>query len=95
MQPFVIIHIGFTQKKGGIIDVLPNLADDVKKGELIAKVYNVFGEVKEEILADKDGIVIGKNIRPNCDAGTRVLHLGVNVIDPEPENIPGHKKFKE
>lgn len=82
-------------KKGGIIDVLPKLADNVKKGELIAKVYNVFGEVKEGILADKDGIVIGKNIRPNCDAGTRVLHLGVNVIDPEPENIPGHKKFKE
>lgn len=82
-------------KKGGIIDVLPKLADNVKKGELIAKVYNVFGEVKEEIIADKDGIVIGKNISPNCDAGTRVLHLGVNVIDPEPENIPGHENFKE
>jgi predicted deacylase len=82
-------------KKGGIVDVIPKLADEIKNGQVIAKVYNVFGEVKEEIKADRDGIVIGKNIRPNCDAGTRILHLGVNVIDPEPENIPGHKDFKE
>jgi predicted deacylase len=80
-------------KRGGIIDVFPKLADEVKKGQLIAKVYDVFGQVKEEIYADCSGVVIGKNIRPNCDAGTRVLHLGVNIIEPEPENIPGHDEF--
>lgn len=71
--------------KGGIIDVLPELTSRVKEGELIAKVYDVFGQVKEEIFADRSGIVIGKNIRPNCEAGTRVLHLGVNFIEPELE----------
>jgi predicted deacylase len=79
---------------GGIIEVLPKLADLVKKGEVIAKVYDVFGQVEELIHADKSGIVIGKNVLPNCDAGARVLHLGVNLIEPEPEDIPGHDEFE-
>lgn len=64
-------------RKGGIVDVLPNLADFVQKNQVIAKIYNVFGEVKEEMKADSDGIVIGKNTSPNCDAGTKILHLGM------------------
>jgi predicted deacylase len=80
--------------KGGIIDVLPGLTDEVKAGEIIAKVYDVFGQVKEEIIADRSGVVIGKNVRPNCDAGTRVLHLGVNFIEPDTEDIPGHEDYE-
>jgi predicted deacylase len=80
-------------EKGGLIDVFPNLADEVKKDQVIAKVYDVFGHVKEKIVSDRNGVVIGKNTRPNCDAGTRVLHLGVNLIDPNPELIPGHDDF--
>lgn len=82
-------------KKGGIVDVLPKLADKVKSGELIAIVYDVFGQIKEEIKANKAGVVIGKNIRPNCDAGTRILHLGVSIFEPDTENIPGHEDFDE
>jgi predicted deacylase len=82
-------------KRGGIIDVLPQLADKVRKGQVIAKVYDVFGQVREEILADRSGIVIGKNVNPKADAGTRVLHLGVHIIDPEPENIPGHESYDD
>lgn len=81
-------------KTGGIVDVMPNLADVVRKGDVIAIVYDVFGNIKEEIVANRSGIVIGKNVRPNCDAGTRVLHLGVNMIDPEPEDIPGHEDYE-
>lgn len=81
-------------KRGGIVDVLPNLADRVTKGEIIAKVYDVFGHVQENIKADKSGVVIGKNVRPNCDSGTRILHLGVDLIEPEPEDIPGHDEYE-
>jgi len=82
-------------KRGGIVDVLPKLADQVKEGQVIAKVYDVFGHVQEKIVADRSGVVIGKNVRPNCDSGTRILHLGVDMINPMPENIPGHAEFKE
>ncbi|MCT4642962.1 MAG: M14 family metallopeptidase [Bacteriovoracaceae bacterium] len=80
-------------KNGGIVDVNVKLADKVKKGQCIAKVFNVFGQIKEEVLADRDGIVIGKNVNPNCEAGTRIVHLGVNLIDPLPEDIPGSDEF--
>ena len=62
---------------GGIIYVLPGLTDEVKKGQIIAKVYDVFGELKEEIVSDEDGVVIGKSTHPACEAGTRFLHIGI------------------
>jgi predicted deacylase len=82
-------------KRGGIVDVIPKLADEIKSGQVIAKVYDVFGHVRETIKADRSGIVIGKNVRPNCDAGTRILHLGVSIFEPESEDIPGHDDFDE
>lgn len=81
--------------KGGIVDVFPKLADKVKAGDVIAKVYDVFGQVKEVIKTNKTGVVIGKNVRPNCDAGTRIIHLGVNIFEPNTETIPGHDDFDE
>lgn len=82
-------------KRGGVVDVFPRLADFVKEGQVIARVYDVFGQVKEEVKANQSGIVIGKNIRPNCDAGTRILHLGVNIMEPRPEMVPGAEEFDE
>jgi predicted deacylase len=80
---------------GGIIDIYPKLADRVKKGEVIAKIYNIFGELKQDLLADRSGIVIGKNFSPNCEDGSRILHIGVDIIDPQPEDIPGSDEFTE
>ena len=48
-------------KTGGIIDVIVKLADKVSEGQTIAYVYDVFGQVKEEVKADRSGVVIGKN----------------------------------
>ena len=77
-------------KKGGIVDVLPSLRDIVKKGEVIAYVYDVFGGIKEEVISSRTGIVIGKNVSPNCLAGARLVHLGVDEIEPDPEDIPAN-----
>lgn len=79
--------------KGGIVDVLPNLCDEIHAGQTLAYVYDHFGHIKEEINAPERGIVIGKNILPNCDAGTEVLHLGVQRMQADPKDIPGHQKF--
>ena len=74
--------------QGGIVDVLPNLADTIKKGDLIARIYDAFGHLKSEICADDAGIVIGKNVSPHCSAGARILHLGINEIEPMPDTLP-------
>ncbi|HMQ10335.1 MAG TPA: succinylglutamate desuccinylase/aspartoacylase family protein [Oligoflexia bacterium] len=79
--------------RGGIVDVLPNLTDEIKAGQVIAHVYNVFGEIKEKVTTNKSGIVIGKNVIPNCDAGSRLLHIGVDYIKPKANNIPGNNAY--
>ncbi len=82
-------------KKGGIVDVFPKLTDKVKKSEVIANIYDVFGDVREQIKSDVDGVVIGKNVSPSCDAGTRILHLGTHIMEPMPETVPGTDEFEE
>lgn len=69
-------HWIYTQH-GGVIDVLPKLTEKVKKDQVIARVFDVFGDLRSEITSDSDGVVIGKNTRPSVEAGTRILHLGI------------------
>ena len=64
-------------QEGGLLTVQVNLKDRVKKGELIAKVYNPFGDLVRAYFAPEDGIVIGKSTNPvNMDGG-RIIHLGI------------------
>src|SRR5690606_7441064 len=63
--------------QGGVLRVAPNLVDNVDKGEPIARVSNIFGELTAEYHAPQKGVVIGKSINPVCDTGSRILHLGV------------------
>lgn len=62
---------------GGILDVIPKLTEIIKPGDLVANIYDVFGELKAEVLADQAGVVIGKTTAPACEAGSRILHLGI------------------
>lgn len=80
--------------KGGIVDVTVKLASRVEKGQVTAIIYDIYGREKEKVISDRSGVVIGKNIRPNCDAGTRLVHLGVDIIEAESEDIPGHDDFE-
>ncbi len=65
--------------QGGLVDVYPELADFVEQGEVVARVYNVFGDVLETYQAPESGIVIGKNTYPVNQTGGRILHLGIPV----------------
>lgn len=67
--------------RSGVIDVTPGLTDIVEKGDIIARVYDVFGNLECEITAPARGVVIGKNVNPVCESGTRVLHLGITKED--------------
>lgn len=62
---------------GGLLTVHPKVTDLVKKGERIATMRNIFGDVIKEYSAPEDGIVIGKSVSPINQTGGRVLHLGI------------------
>jgi len=62
---------------GGIMTVHPKVTQLVKKGELLATMRNIFGDVVKEYLAPEDGIIIGKSVSPVNQTGGRILHLGI------------------
>ncbi len=64
-------------KTGGVLEVYPETNSVIRKGDLIARIKNIFGGVVDEIRAIVSGICIGKSSNPVASAGDRVLHLGV------------------
>ena len=62
---------------GGLLTVHVDLTQILKKGERIASIRDVFGNLVKEYYAPEDGIVIGKSIGPVNQTGGRILHLGI------------------
>ena len=62
---------------GGLLTVIVELRQLLKKGEKIAELRNVFGTKIQEYFAPEDGIVIGKSVSPVNQTGGRILHLGI------------------
>ncbi|CAG8516517.1 2914_t:CDS:10 [Ambispora leptoticha] len=77
-------------KRGGILNVLPDVNTWVKKNEPIATLHSVFGNLVETYYAPEDGIVIGKEMDPVCQSGQRILHLGVVMDKFEAQVDDGH-----
>ncbi len=63
--------------EGGILEVFPAVGSFVQKGELIAEVRNIFGQLNRQYVAPEYGVVIGKGIDPISPTGGRILHLGI------------------
>ncbi|MFK7924915.1 MAG: succinylglutamate desuccinylase/aspartoacylase family protein [Bacteroidia bacterium] len=63
--------------RGGLLNIPVNLTQRVKKGDLIANLRDVFGNLVSEYFAPEDGIVIGKSVSPVNQSGGRILHLGI------------------
>ncbi len=64
-------------EEGGILQVLPDVASIVRKGEKIAIIRNLFGDILKEYYAEENGVVIGKSTHPVAPTGSRILHLGI------------------
>jgi predicted deacylase len=62
---------------GGLLQVHVALLERLEKGQLIASLRNVFGEITKEYHAPEKGVVIGKSISPVNQSGGRILHLGI------------------
>merc|ERR1712034_233938 len=71
--------MGMYTRCGGLLDVYPLVNAFVKKGDLIGRVKNIFGNISEEIYAPEDGMVVGKSSNPVAFAGDRVIHLGIHT----------------
>ncbi len=66
---------------GGILRVHPSITDFVKKGDTIASLFDIFGDLKKTYIAPEDGIVIGKSVNPVNQTGGRILHLGTDIVE--------------
>ncbi len=63
-------------KNGGILRVFPGLTDEIKKGETIATISDIYGNKIETIVCPNDAVVVAKATNPVCEVGSRVMHLG-------------------
>ncbi len=71
--------------RGGLLDVFPEVCDRVKAGQVVARVSDMFGDTMCEYTVPEDGIVVGKSVNPVNQAGSRILHLGIEGV---PEDYP-------
>lgn len=61
----------------GVIRFLAEPGDIVKKGQIVAKIYNAFGEKQETLFALRDGIVLGHEDSSAGFPGLPVIVFGV------------------
>lgn len=62
---------------GGLLTVHVDLVQKIEKGELIATLKDVFGNVVKNYHAPESGVIIGKNVSPVNHTGGRIVHLGI------------------
>ncbi len=78
-------------RAAGILTVKPSVAAWVKRGEVVAEIHSVWGDLVDSVVADRDAIVVGKSTNPVCNTGDRVLHLGVCEQRFEAKADDGHQ----
>ncbi|HUT31526.1 MAG TPA: succinylglutamate desuccinylase/aspartoacylase family protein [Sedimentisphaerales bacterium] len=61
----------------GIIRFLANPGDIVKKGQVVAKIYNTFGKLMETMLSQDEGIVLGYSDSSVAFPGAPIMAFGV------------------
>mmetsp|Transcript_4384 Transcript_4384/g.9647 ORF Transcript_4384/g.9647 Transcript_4384/m.9647 type:complete len:453 (+) Transcript_4384:530-1888(+) len=61
---------------GGILRVPPKVNTWVTKGDVLAYVQNLFGDIIKTYRCELDGIVVGKSTNPICSTGDRIVHIG-------------------
>ncbi len=63
---------------GGLLEVYPENVSILNKGDVIAKIKNVFGEtLKEFVVPEGPCVIVGKSTNPVCFTGGRIVHIGI------------------
>ena len=64
----------------GIIRFYTGAGDRVKKGQMIAKIYNAFGKMQEVLNAENDGLVLGCSDHSLAFPGFPVMAFGLDPL---------------
>ncbi|MDX5478380.1 succinylglutamate desuccinylase/aspartoacylase family protein [Fontibacter flavus] len=63
-------------KVSGIFTASVKLGDEVKKGQVLAKISDPYGQLKIPIKATNNGFVVGLNNNPVVNSGDALVHVG-------------------
>lgn len=80
--------------RGGILESHVHLVQQVRAGDLVARLRNVWGDIVREYHAPEDAVVIGKSTNPTARAGSRIVHLGIIGKVDEPHKTPAHARHE-
>ena len=69
--------VGLRASKGGLLYTAASLGARVKRGDVLARIYSVYGDEREVIRAPLDGTFVRMTTFPSVSAGERVVTLGV------------------
>lgn len=75
--------VRISTKKKGLLEIFCGVETFVTKGEKIAVVRDIFGEILEEFFMPFDGFVIGKMDTVVCNEGDQILHVGEGHVKKE------------
>jgi predicted deacylase len=60
-----------------VLEVFPAVAGVVRRGQVIARLTDIYGRTVRDYRAPEDGVVVGKSDNPVAHTGARILHLGI------------------
>lgn len=61
---------------GGILNIPVKIGQVLERGQKMAELRDIFGDLKKSYYAPNEGIVIGKSVDPIAQTGSRIIHLG-------------------
>ncbi len=81
---FIANNSGWVRaSSSGIVTHHYSLGDQVKKGEVLASIGSPYGEVLGEVIANKSGVIIGKQNIPLVQEGEAMYHIAYFKEDDE------------
>ncbi|HYZ63975.1 MAG TPA: succinylglutamate desuccinylase/aspartoacylase family protein [Acetobacteraceae bacterium] len=69
--------LGLRAGRGGLLTTLPVLGDPVRRGDVLCRIFGVFGDVLETITAPEDGLFVRATTMGTVSQGERVATLGL------------------
>ncbi|WP_075351070.1 succinylglutamate desuccinylase/aspartoacylase family protein [Algoriphagus marinus] len=63
-------------RASGIFNASVKLGDSIKKGQILARISDPYGQIKEPVKSPSNGYVLGLNNLPVINVGDALVHIG-------------------